>query len=99
MVNEERLVLFDRIVLPISVITTTATRCVNTQTTIEQDSAKLLANDELSKMISNCDLEVLSISKQYQCDGSALKMIYSIYCIENIAIEIPMSGVPIDPKE
>ena len=45
------------------------------------------------------NIEVLSINRQYKYGDENLTMVCTLYCIENIGIEIPMSGVPIDKKD
>ncbi len=99
MVSEEPLVLFGRISLPIYIKTTTLSEVTKTKTQIDEDSAKELADKKLLELIGKEDITVLSINKQYKTEKDCLTMICTIYCIENIAVEIPMSGVPIDKKE
>lgn len=99
MTRKEPLVLFDRIYLPIAIKTTTATKLSKSKVKIDESSAKSLADRELTKLLEAEDLEVLSINKQYKTENNTLTMVCTVYCIENIAVEMAMTGVPTDQKE
>lgn len=99
MISEEPLVLFGRITLPIYLKTTVYSRLKTNTVRLEQSFAKELANEKLTKILQSENIEVLSISKQYKVDNDSLTMVCTVYCIENIAIEIPMTGIPTDQKE
>jgi len=99
MIVEEPLVLFGHITLPVFIKTTTATQNTSRDILLDETVARQLANEKLKHILQEENVEVLSIDRQYRIDGDFLTMVCTVYCIENIAIEIPMSGVPIDKKE
>ena len=94
MIVSEPLVLFGSISLPISIKTTTVSRVSEAEISIDENQARELADRELKKMLEAEELEVLSINKQYKMQNNTLTMVCTVYCIENIAYEMPMTAVP-----
>ena len=88
--------LFGSIKLPISIKTTTATKISQTKVTVDENTAGELADKKLRNMLDKEDLEVISINKQFIIEGDTLTMVCTVYCIENIALEMPMTGIPLE---
>ena len=96
MISEEPLFLFGSIKLPISIKTTTATKISQTKVTVDENTAGELADKKLRNMLDKEDLEIISINKQFITEGDTLTMVCTVYCIENIALEMPMTGIPLE---
>ena len=99
MVVEEPLVLFGCVTLPVFIKTTTYSQTKTSDILIDESVAKKLAEEKLSDTLQKENIEVLSFNRQYKYGDENLTMVCTLYCIENIGIEIPMSGVPIDKKD